>query len=46
MHIDKPDAVLLDLGLPDRDGMELVPLIKAKGVTVLVISAARRPRRR
>jgi two-component system KDP operon response regulator KdpE len=36
--IDKPDAVLLDLGLPDRDGMELVPLMKAKGIAVLIIS--------
>lgn len=39
VHIDKPDAVLLDLGLPDRDGLELVPLIKAVGPAVIVISA-------
>lgn len=39
VDIDKPDAVLLDLGLPDREGMELIPIIKGKGVTVLVISA-------
>jgi two-component system KDP operon response regulator KdpE len=31
--------VLLDLGLPDRDGLELVPLIKAAGPAVLVVSA-------
>ncbi len=39
VQIDKPDAVLLDLGLPDRDGLELVPLIKAAGAALLVVSA-------
>jgi two-component system KDP operon response regulator KdpE len=39
LQIDKPEAVLLDLGLPDRDGLELVPLVKATGAALLVISA-------
>lgn len=39
LQIDKPDAVLLDLGLPDRDGLELVPLIKQAGMALLIISA-------
>lgn len=39
VSIDRPDAVLLDLGLPDREGLELVPLIAKSGTAVVVISA-------
>ncbi|WP_242182972.1 response regulator [Sphingomonas sp. CARO-RG-8B-R24-01] len=40
VDIAKPDAVLLDLGLPDRDGLEMIQLIKARSqATVLVVSA-------
>ena len=39
VQIDKPAIALLDLGLPDRDGLELINLIKAAGTAVLVVSA-------
>lgn len=32
-------AVILDLGLPDRDGLELIPLLRAAHVPVIVLSA-------
>jgi two-component system, OmpR family, KDP operon response regulator KdpE len=33
--------VLLDLGLPDRDGLELVPLIRQRSTAAVVIVSAR-----
>ncbi|MBO9623327.1 MAG: response regulator transcription factor [Sphingomonas sp.] len=39
LQIDKPDGVLLDLGLPDRDGLEIVPQVKAAGAALIVVSA-------
>ena len=38
-HREGCELVLLDLGLPDRDGMELVPLIKAMDRAVIVLTA-------
>ncbi len=38
---ERPQVVLLDLGLPDRDGLELVPLIKKQSDATLIIVSAR-----
>ena len=38
---ERPDIILLDLGLPDRDGLELVPLFKQKPETTLIVVSAR-----
>ena len=40
LAIDKPNLVLLDLGLSDRDGLELLPLlVRAPGSAVIVLTA-------
>lgn len=36
-----PNAILLDLGLPDRDGLELVPLFKKSGNAAIIVVSAR-----
>lgn len=41
LHAERPDIVLLDLGLPDRDGLELVPLVKQQSDTTLIVVSAR-----
>ena len=39
--IDKPDLVLLDLGLPDRDGLELVEQLRGDPRSAVIVISAR-----
>ncbi len=39
--VDHPDAILLDLGLPDRDGLGLIPLLRRHGDAVILVVSAR-----
>jgi two-component system KDP operon response regulator KdpE len=36
-----PSAILLDLGLPDRDGLALIPLLRRDGDTIVLVVSAR-----
>ena len=36
-----PDLVILDLGLPDRDGMEFIRTIRKESVTPIIVLSAR-----
>jgi two-component system KDP operon response regulator KdpE len=39
--IDRPDLILLDLGLPDRDGLELVAALRGEPASRLIVISAR-----
>jgi two-component system KDP operon response regulator KdpE len=38
---DRPDAILLDLGLPDRDGLEIIQLLRAITPAPIIVVSAR-----
>lgn len=38
---EHPAAILLDLGLPDRDGLGIIPLLRAGGDAVILVVSAR-----
>lgn len=39
--VEQPSAILLDLGLPDRDGLGIIPLLRTHGDAVILVVSAR-----
>jgi two-component system KDP operon response regulator KdpE len=40
-QVERADAFILDLGLPDRDGLELIAAIRAKSAVPIIVLTAR-----
>jgi two-component system KDP operon response regulator KdpE len=38
---EQPGAILLDLGLPDRDGLSIIPLLRSHGNSAILVVSAR-----
>jgi len=39
--VEHPSAILLDLGLPDKDGLSIIPLLRADSDAVILVVSAR-----
>lgn len=42
-RLHQPDLVILDIGLPDASGLEILPVLKKNGASVLVLSVQKSP---
>jgi two-component system KDP operon response regulator KdpE len=41
LRSDKPDLMILDLGLPDGDGLELIPKVRAQSTLPIIVLSVR-----
>lgn len=40
-HLHKPDAIILDLGLPDQDGLEVIAAVRQESSVPIIVLSAR-----